>query len=254
MKNDSFSGGLKTQSDTVLLQLMAGTDEVLRLKAFNCFYERHGNDLAKLCNKACKVHAEIYGSDLPDIVFNNTLLEVYQHPLQFLRRLEEQHDASGKKLEVGVLLSTMADEELEKEKKGSQMRYGRGKTEVKNDAELDLFAQQMNPCHEAEEVNDQKRHEDAVALGADLNSLDAACNKLKPRDKAVIDFIKTYDLPNKQLPKEEKEQFLKEQGLKPENFRKCKERSFKKLRARVLEDRHKSAAQSGSASAEAPSC
>ncbi len=251
MKNESFSGGLETKSDTALLQLMAGTDEVQRQKAYNCFHARHSEKLAGLCGKACKKQAIIYGRELPAVVFHNTLLEVYQHPLEVLRRLEEEPDASGKKLTVEVLLSTMANEELEKETNGEHNKYVSLNTRVKNDAELNWFALQKNPVGEAEVVDERKRLADAKALGADLQQLDAACNKLKPRDKALIGFIKKYEPLGQHLPPEEKARFLKEWGLSELNFRKCKERSFKKLRDSVLEARRKRAAQDGSDSDEA---
>ena len=251
MKNDSFSEKLKSLTDAVLLQLIAGTDEVQRQKAYNCFHARHGTKLATLCNKVCEEPAKTYGSDLPAVVFHNTLLEVYQHPLEFLRRLNEELDASGKKLTVEVLLSKMANKELKIEKKSSQMRYGRRKIRVKNDASLDRHAQQMNPFRQAEIVDEQKRLADAKALGADLQNLEEACNKLKPRDKAIITFIKKFEPLGHHLPPEEKEKFLEETGLSDQNFRKCKERSFKKLRDSVLEGRRKRAAQGGSESTEA---
>ena len=252
MKNDSFSEKLKSLTDAVLLQLIAGTDEVQRQKAYNCFHARYGTQLAKLCNKVCKEPAKTYGNELPAVVFNNTLLEVYQHPLEFLRRLNEERDASGEKLTVEVLLSKMANKELKIEKKSSQMRYGLGKVRVKNEAGLDRHAQQMNPFRQAEVVDEQKRLADAKALGADLQNLEEACNKLKPRDKAIIAFIKKFEPLGQHLPQEEKEKFLQETGLSELNFRKCKERSFKKLRDSVLEGRRKRAVQGGPASAEAP--
>ena len=251
MKNDSFSEKLKSLTDAVLLQLIAGTDEVQRQKAYNCFHARHGTKLATLCNKVCEEPAKTYGSDLPAVVFHNTLLEVYQHPLEFLRRLNEERDASGKKLTVEVLLSTMADEELEKEKNGDHNKFVNLNTRVKNDAALDRFALQKNPVGEAELVDEQKRLADAKALGADLQNLEEACNKLKPRDKAIIAFIKKYEPLGQHLPQEEKEKFLEETGLSDQNFRKRKERSFKKLRESVLEGRRKRAAQGGPDSAEA---
>ena len=251
MKNDSFSEKLKSLTDAVLLQLIAGTDEVQRQKAYNCFHARHGDKLADLCRKVCKVQAIYYGSELPAVVFNNTLLEVYQHPLEFLRRLNEERDASGKKLTVEVLLSTMADEELEKEKNGDHNKFVNLNTRVKNDAALDRLALQKNPVGEAELVDEQKRLADAKALGADLQNLEEACNKLKPRDKAIIAFIKKYEPLGQHLPQEEKEKFLEETGLSDQNFRKRKERSFKKLRESVLEGRRKRAAQGGPDSAEA---
>lgn len=251
MKNDSFSEKLKSLTDAVLLQHIAGTDEEQRQKAYNCFHARHGTQLAKLCNKVCKEPAKTYGSDLPAVVFHNTLLEVYQHPLEFLRRLEEERDASGEKLTVEVLLSKMANKELEKEKNGDHNKFVNLNTRVKNDAQLNWFALQKNPVGEAEVVDEHKRLADAKALGADLLELEEACNKLKPRDKAIIAFIKKFEPLGQHLPQEEKEKFLEETGLSELNFRKCKERSLKKLRDSVLEGRRKRAAQGGSDSTEA---
>ena len=237
MLKHSFSGGLKTQTDAVLLQIMAGTDETLREIAFTRFYNRHADTLHTLCQKVCQKYTYYYGGDLPDAVMHNTFLEVYHHPLEAFRHLEEQQDVTGKTLEADVLLSAMADKELQNELNRGGNEYVRNKVLVSNEAILDRLVLMKNYFSDEEEDGDEKQYAIADARASDLISLDHACNKLKPDDKKLIDFIKAYDLPGCYLPKEEKALFLNKTGLKRENFRKRKERVYRKLRKSVLNDR-----------------
>lgn len=239
MLNYSFSGGLETQTDAVLLQLMAGADETLRAKAFTCFYNQHADTLHKLCQKVCRNYIYDYGSDLPEVVLHNTFMEVYQHPQEALRLLEENKDAKGEMLSADILLSAMADKELQNEVNSRDNAYVRRKVMVKNEKSLDLLVQMKKYLSDEGEDSDEKLIAIADARASDLVSLDNACHELKPVEKDLIEFIKANELPGCYLPKEEKALFLKQTGWTEKNFRKRKERVYRKLRNSVLNDRKK---------------
>lgn len=239
MLDHSFSGGLETQTDAVLLQLMAGADETLRAKAFTCFYNQHADTLNKLCQNACRKYIRYYGSDLPEVVLHNTFMEVYQYPQEALRLLEENKDAKGKMLSADVLLSAMANIELQNELHSSDNKYVRLKVTVTAETSLDLLVLMNNYLSAEDEELDEKHLAIADARASDLVSLDNDCNKLKPYDKKLIEFIKANDLPGCYLPKEEKALFLKQTGWTEDNFRKRKERVYCRLRNSVLNARKK---------------
>ena len=168
MLDHSFSGGLETQTDAVLLQLMAGADETLRAKAFTWFYNQHADILNKLCQNACRKYIRYYGSDLPEVVLHNTFMEVYQHPQEALRLLEENKDAKGKMLSADVLLSAMANIELQNELHSSDNKYVRLKVTVTAETSLDLLVLMNNYLSAEDEELDEKHLAIADARASDL--------------------------------------------------------------------------------------
>lgn len=237
MKNQTFTEELKTQNDTVLLQLMAGNDEVLRNKAFTCFYDRYVTNLNSLCKRVCQQYNKYLNSDLADVVMHNTFIEVYQHPAKVLKRLEQELKATGKNLKVAVLLSAMAGVELRNELRGEEIKYARKRVSVTGEKELNKMVLMNDFFWDEEKVTEDELLKIDNAKKEDLITLEEAGKKLKPIKKEVLEFIKQHDLPNRYLLKEEKTKFLARTGLTDVNLRKLKERLIKELRQDVLKGR-----------------
>lgn len=237
MKNESFSGNLKTFNDKVLIQKMTDGDIKVKTDAFKVFYERHEKVLRLFIDKKYAGYKSAYDEDLATVVLNDTFLNVQQQPAQLLLQMEEAAMATGKKPDMGQLLSAMAEivlEQLLEDKNALLTRRYLTLMDVKP----------FRIAHNKSVFRDYNLKKDEVAVSSEssfvyytmdnIRLMNEAVTGLRPWEQELIEIIKKYEVKGRYIPSEVLKPFQAKHGMNSENYRKKKERMLNRIRKYIL--------------------
>jgi hypothetical protein len=237
MKNESFSGNLKNFNDTVLIKKMTDGDIKVKTDAFNVFYERHEKALKNYIHKNYARYKSAYDEDLATVVLNDTFLNVQKQPTQLLLQIEEAAMATGKKPEMGQLLSAMAEIVLEQLLEDKNALLTRRYLTILDEKPFIIE-------HQKSVFRDFNLEKDEVAVSSEssfvyytmdnVRLMNEAVTGLRPWEQELVEIIKKYEVTGRYIPSEVLKPFQAKHGMNSENYRKKKERMLNRIRKYIL--------------------
>ncbi|KAF0131816.1 MAG: Sigma-70 region 2 [Bacteroidetes bacterium] len=112
-------------SDTDLLLQMSWKDDPtsVSVEAFDVFFERYKDHVWPIVYQVCKNYTPHHGKQLPDAVFNNTFVLVFESPLSKMDHLETFTDEKVLRQEVKLWMMQLAGEALRELMNGGEEDY-----------------------------------------------------------------------------------------------------------------------------------
>ncbi len=177
-------------------------------KAYNDFYYRYKNYLYTIIKKACKSW-EMYGNDLVEATFENTLLTVYA------------------KAESFIVIERIPIENQER-----RMKAWLGK--IANNEMLKLLRDSRTEKDKVEYIEDLTFFEDIyedieVPKSQDILLAERALNSLSERERDILVTYLMFQDGNKQLPRDEIQKLSDIWNVHSDNLRQIKKRAMSKL-------------------------
>lgn len=200
-----------TSEELFLHMAMKDDDRLSAEKAFSIFYKRFYKYLMQLCISVCKPFKR-YGSDLPELIFTNTLLKVYQKAESFIC-IEKLTGEDKKELRIKAWLGRIAEREL-------YTFLKKNSTHTNLDFKDDM-SEFEDICFDPEEIPPPPNEK--------MIKLEAALQQLSDRDRDILMTSYLFEKENKTMPREVIKDLCDHWGILPDNLRQIRSRSIHKL-------------------------
>lgn len=198
-------------------------------KAFGDFYERYKPYLWLVCDRACRKYARL-NSELPEAVFNNTFLLIYENAGSLLH-IEQAPSTKDKDNIIKSWLNRTAFREMIKLVDARKVFTGIHKLED----DFSTFDEQIYPL--------QREGDDTeIPTSAEEQILKKVMSEMTPRDQDILLTYYEFQMDiqedgHKKLPAVEIERLCNQYHILPDYLRQIKHRTFLKVKNRITEER-----------------
>jgi RNA polymerase sigma factor (sigma-70 family) len=203
--------------DLFLMMAMKNDDRKKAELAFNEFHNRFSKYLYATIKKATVPFYTIYGDELCDGVFQNTLLTIFEKADKFI--IIDELNEKSKEMRIKAWLGKIAQTEMY-----ILLR--------------ELRTEKDKICYNTEYINESDildTIEEPKLPSFERKLLDCALSSLKERDRAILLTFYQYEEIGKNTPANAIEELCEYFSTTKENLRQIKKRTLEKVKKHIAE-------------------